>query len=137
MPSTKPTTPKFTIGSITVTYPQVNPPFNPVVFTTDINNRITRGWWGTSDLPDGPLKIPTSETTTNVPQPVVITNDAQYQLSYASAGSTYVVSMLNEMSTNPYPTNQTALWTGTDTTVEFVLNIDVSVSPNAVTLTAS
>lgn len=133
---------KFSIGSINVTYPQVNPPFNPVVFTTDSTNRITRGWWGGSSLPDGALKIPDSsapDPSTNV-QPTVVTQDGQYLISYAPGATppagtaqTYVVSMQNVASASL--NNQTALWSGTDVNIEFVLNIDVSVSPNVVTLT--
>lgn len=133
---------KFSIGSITVNYPQVDPPFNPVIFTTDSNNRITRGWWGGSTLPDGALKIPNSaaeDPSSNV-SPTVVTQDGQYLITYApgatpaaGAAQTYVVSMQNVMSASL--NNQTVLWTGTDVNIEFVLNIDVSVSPNVVTLT--
>ena len=120
----------FLISKITVNFPDSGNGYTPIVYKTNSNGQIVFGLAcpSSTDLED-PIKIHQG----GVPLPSgnsyiqIATSRGQYQIYWTNGtDGQYVILLQSLTSPNPYPSNQKALWTGTNTSQNFTLSIDMT-----------
>ena len=119
----------FLITSISVSYTGDGNPFAPLVYKTNVNNSSIV--WGCAPSIDMPLEDPvriTESSNSGNSYLQVATGVGQYQIFLTSGSegtNPYYIMIQSMLSPQPSPLNQKNLWNGTDSSVNFTLNINL------------
>jgi hypothetical protein len=120
----------FFITKITVNTPGSGNDYTPLVYKTNTNGQIVFGYDCGNEIDlDSPIKI--HFVTGPIPSGnsfiTISTSRGQYQIYWNDGNpGEYIVLLKSLTSSNPFPYNQSSLWTGTTASQNFTLHIDMT-----------